>query len=151
MANKSLITYFIEGKKKGFTAEQLKQSLLAQGYTQLDINDALLESLKEKKNFFTTSTFKVSLTIILALIVIITTYLILINLDMFKGREIAGVKESYINKILKEECSGTKGSQYAECSTDTIAKIAFNRNNQKICAFSKFESICIGKFNNLKV
>ena len=69
---------------------------------------------------------------------------------MFKGREIAGVKESYLSKILKEECSGIKGSQYAECSTDTIAKIAFNRDNKKICAFSKFESICIDKFNNLK-
>jgi|SRR3989344_652330 len=150
MVTKALVNYFIEGKKKGFTTDQLKSSLLDQGYNSLDINDALLDSLKEKQNFFSTSTFKVSLTIILALIVIVTTYILLINLDMFKGREIAGVKESYLSKILKEECSGTKGSQYAECSTDTIAKIAFNRNNQKICAFSKFESICIDKFNNLK-
>ncbi len=146
MANKALVDYLIEGRNKGFTTEQLKKALLDQGYNSNNIDESLIESLREKPSFFSTHFFKISLVIILMLIIVISAYLLLTKLNVFESREISGVKESYVNKILKEECSGIKGQQYAECSTDVIADIANNNNNKKLCGFSKFESICIEKF-----
>ncbi len=148
MANQALVDYFIEGKKKGFTSEQLKDSLIKQGYTINEIGEALLNSLREKQSFFSTHVFKLSLIIILLLIIVISFYVVLSKFNILGDREISGVHESYVNKILREECSGIKGQQYAECSTDVIANIAFNYNNEKLCGFSKFESICIDKFRS---
>ena len=150
MVNKVLVDYIKEGQKKGFTADQLKKSLLDQNYNINDITDAILEAMKVKPRFFSSLLFKVILVIILLLIVAVSSYILIGRLDLFSGREIGDVKQSYVNKILSEECSGLSGELYAECSTDAIANIALNRNNEKICEFSKFASICIEKFRKLK-
>ena len=143
MVNKVLVDYLIEGKKKGFTTDQLKKALQDQGYTISDVNNALLEAMQEKPSFVSSSLFKISLIVILIIIILFGAYFAFSKLNLFSNREISGVKEDYVNNILKEECSGLKGSQYAECSTSTITNIAFNRDNVKLCGFSKFESICI--------
>jgi len=148
MANKTLVNYFIEGKKRDFKVEQLKHELLKQHYSKSEIDEAFIESLQEKPSFLSTNIFKLSLVIVLMLIIVISTYIAMNRFNILKGREIGGTRESYINKILKEQCSGLKEQQYAECSTDTISTIAFNYNNERICEFSKFESICLNKFKS---
>ena len=151
MVNKALFDYFIEGKNKGFTTEQLKETLLKQGYSSEDIDIALIDSLKEKPGLFSSHFFKIALIIVLVLMIVVSFYLLLTKLDIFEERVISGVQESYVNRILNEECSSLKGQQYAECSTDAIVNIAFNHGNDKLCGFSKYESICIDKLKEKRV
>lgn len=69
MVNSTIINYLKEGLKKGYSLNSLKESLLKQGYSSSDVDDAAKEAIGKKEIKLRTPKYAVLLLVMLAVII----------------------------------------------------------------------------------